>query len=153
MNKTRRNIIIIALAALVIIVGGVGAYLVFSRTPEERAALYMESGKEYFEKGQYVKASLDVRNALQLNDRIVEGWYLLSKISQKQNNFRAAYQLLQKTIQLDPSHVAAHIDGHRTQADIHVVTNTHDSGPGSLRQRNTTTGPSRNSSPTLSAIA
>ena len=110
MNKTRRNIIIIALAALVIIVGGVGAYLVFSRTPEERAALYMESGKEYFEKGQYVKASLDVRNALQLNDRIVEGWYLLSKISQKQNNFRAAYQLLQKTIQLDPSHVAAHID-------------------------------------------
>ena len=58
MNKTRRNIILIALAVVVIAVGGLGAYLVFGRSPEVRAQNFLESGKTYFEKGEYVKAKL-----------------------------------------------------------------------------------------------
>ena len=110
MNKTRRNIILIGLAAIVLIVGGLGAYLVFGRSPEERAAKFFESGKAYYEKGEYVKANLDLRNALQLNEGIVDAWYLLSRIAQRRGDFRAAFGMLQRTVQLNSSHVAAQID-------------------------------------------
>ena len=110
MNKTRRKIILIALAALVIVVGAVGAFLVFGRTPEERAAQYLESGKTYFEKGEYVKANLDLRNALQLNERLVDAWYMLSKISQKNGDFRSSFGMLQRAVGINPSHVGAQID-------------------------------------------
>lgn len=77
--------------------------------PEEKAARYLSQGKAYFEKGNYVKASLELRNALQANDRLTEAWFLLSRISKKKGDWPNTLLFSNKTVELDPAHLKARL--------------------------------------------
>ena len=57
--------------------------------PEEREAKYLERGRELYEQGEYTKASLEFKNALQIKPNGVEGRYYLGLIAERRNEWRA----------------------------------------------------------------
>lgn len=78
-------------------------------SPEERAQAYIESGKAHLASGETTLASLDFRNALQIDDKLVPAWYGLVEIEERQSNWEKVIGLLRKIIELDPSHLDAQI--------------------------------------------
>ena len=46
---------------------------------EDRAQSYYEHGKSYLEKQDFVKARIELRNALQLNGNMVDAWRALAQ--------------------------------------------------------------------------
>ena len=84
-------------------------FLAACDSPEEKAAKFMESGRAYYRAGEYVKANLELRNALQIDESIVEAWFLLSKIAERNANWPNTLRLSLKTVSLDPAHVEARL--------------------------------------------
>lgn len=86
---------------------GVGLLLAACDSPEERLADYYQSGTELLEEGKDDQASLEFRNALQINGDHVPSLYALSRIEEKRANWRGVRSLLEKIIDLDPNHHGA----------------------------------------------
>lgn len=74
---------------------------------DERAAKYLQHGKQLYAKGDYIKARLEFRNVLQINPKNVEGHYQYGLTEQKLRNWRSAFQQYLAVEQLDPTHVDA----------------------------------------------
>ncbi|MGF1445291.1 MAG: tetratricopeptide repeat protein [Pikeienuella sp.] len=90
--------------ALVLVIGLTGCDSV-----EERAQQHYENGLELLEEGEAVKASLEFRNALQLNDSHPGANFELGKIYEKQKNFTAAAFQYRRSIELDATQLGAHL--------------------------------------------
>lgn len=76
---------------------------------EERADKHYENGMALLEDGKPVKASLEFRNAVKLNDSHVGANLELAKIYQDQDNFSAAVFQYRKVVELDATQAEAHI--------------------------------------------
>ncbi|MFD2265575.1 tetratricopeptide repeat protein [Lacibacterium aquatile] len=70
---------------------------------EERESKYLGRGKDLFTTGDYVKARLEFRNALQINPKGVEGRYYLGLIDEAQGDLRNAFVNFTKVEQQDPT--------------------------------------------------
>jgi len=70
---------------------------------EEREAKYLGRGKNLYTAGDYVKARLEFRNALQINPKGVEGRYYLGLIDEAQGDLRNAFVNFTKAEQQDPN--------------------------------------------------
>ena len=57
---------ILALITLIMALAGCGG-------AENRAAKYLAKARELFDQGEYAKAQLEVRNALKIEEKLVEG--------------------------------------------------------------------------------
>lgn len=89
------------LAALLIgVISGCGS-------AEESSAKFIESGKELMEQGDFEKARLEFRNALQINPLEAEGYYQLALIDEKNQNWKGMYANLSTVESLDPNNVNA----------------------------------------------
>ncbi len=80
-----------------------------SGSREEAANKYLNSGIELFEGGELSKASVELRNALQIDPKLANAYYYLALISEKNQNWKSLYKNLSKVEQLDDSHVQAKI--------------------------------------------
>jgi tetratricopeptide (TPR) repeat protein len=80
-----------------------------SGSKEEAANRYLNSGVELFEEGELSKASLELRNALQIDPKLANAYYYLALISEKNQNWKSLYKNLSKVEQLDANHVQAKI--------------------------------------------
>src|SRR5579864_7397384 len=80
------------------------------RDPQKAKAKYFAAGQGYMKKGQYGDAAIEFRNALRLDPRFVEAYYLLARADLAQRDWRAAYSSLEKAIELDPSRLDARLD-------------------------------------------
>ena len=109
MGLSRKNIILIAVGLLIVIVGGGAVAIIGAKTPEEKAASFLEKGRTYYENGEFVKADLELRNALQLNDRLTDAWFMLSRMAEKKSEWQKAFRLSTKTVELDPANVEARL--------------------------------------------
>jgi tetratricopeptide (TPR) repeat protein len=69
--------------------------------PGERRDKFYHKGKALYEQGDYVKAALEVKNALQVDPKFTDGYLLLGKINLAQKKFRAAYGAFAKAVSLD----------------------------------------------------
>ena len=76
---------------------------------DERQAEYLARAQEHFDAGNYDKAGVDVRNALQINGDNVEARYLYALLFEKENNLREMVANLRFVIDLDPNHIPARI--------------------------------------------
>lgn len=76
---------------------------------EEREAKYLERGQELFEQGDFVKAQLEFRNALQINPKGVKAQYALGLIDERQGNWQDAFARFSKVVEEDPKHAEAHL--------------------------------------------
>src|SRR5262249_10072604 len=78
-----------------------------SRDPRVRAQHFLESGKQYADKGQYDAALIQFRRAAKTDPQSAEAYYQLGIIELRLQNLRDAYGALTKATELDPKHTAA----------------------------------------------
>ena len=59
--------------------------------PEEKRAKFYNKGAALYEQGDYVKAALELKNALQVDPKFAQGYYLLGMCSFRRGEFKKAY--------------------------------------------------------------
>jgi tetratricopeptide (TPR) repeat protein len=74
---------------------------------EERASDYYKRGMELMEKGEFVKAGLDFRNALKLDEKRVDARFALGEVEEKLGNFETAARIFLSVTEWDKEHVDA----------------------------------------------
>ena len=70
--------------------------------PEEKKAKFYSRAQELLEKGDLVKARLEVKNALQIDPKFAEAYSLLGQIEMKDGDLRAAFGAFSKAVELKP---------------------------------------------------
>tara|TARA_R100000005_G_C5004139_1_gene213185 strand:- start:9220 stop:11655 length:2436 start_codon:yes stop_codon:yes gene_type:complete len=78
-------------------------------TPEEKAQAHFEAGMAFVEEGNFVKAGIEFRNALQLNENFADGWYGLALVEEHEGNFRKYAGDILKVIEINPRHLPAQV--------------------------------------------
>src|SRR6187402_617987 len=73
---------------------------------EQRAQRYYENGISYLEKKDYAKARIELRNALQLREDMVDAWRALAKIDEHDRNVQSLLASLKRVAELDDKDVA-----------------------------------------------
>tara|TARA_R110002074_G_scaffold97065_2_gene210725 strand:+ start:1980 stop:4412 length:2433 start_codon:yes stop_codon:yes gene_type:complete len=91
--------------ALVIIMFSVAA----CDTPEEKAKAHFEAGMAFVAEDNFVKAGVEFRNALQLNENFADGWYGLALVEENDGNWRKYAGNILKAIEIEPQHFKAQI--------------------------------------------
>ena len=76
---------------------------------EEKKMKFFEKGKTLYEQGDYVKAQLEFKNALQIDPKFADGYYWLGMIKQHEGNWKQAYGSFAKAAELDPDHLKAQL--------------------------------------------
>lgn len=89
--------------------------LVACSTPESKVESYTQRGQALLQKGELVKARLEFQNAVQINPSAVRALYGLATVAERTRDWRAAYQLLSKVVELEPSHLEALVKVGRLQ--------------------------------------
>ena len=78
-------------------------------SPDEKAADYILSADSYFKQNELVKAEIEYRNALQINQNLPAAWYGLARIYERSQDWRQAYRVLNRIRELSPGHVEGRI--------------------------------------------
>lgn len=76
---------------------------------EDKRAKFIERGKDYFEQKEYGKATLEFKNALQIDPQYGETYYWLAECEMTNKNLRQAFQYLTKAVELDPELIDAQV--------------------------------------------
>ncbi len=72
---------------------------------EERAQRHLAEGQALLEAGDPVRANLEFRNALKLDDRLLNAHFGLADAAMAQNDLGTAFSNLQRVVQIDPDNV------------------------------------------------
>ena len=80
-----------------------------SGSKDEAAARYLNSGIELYEAEKLSKASVELRNALQIDPKLASAYYYLALISEKEENWKSLFKNLTRVEQLDKTHIDAKI--------------------------------------------
>jgi Tfp pilus assembly protein PilF len=78
-------------------------------SPEQRAEAHYRSGNELVEKGEFVRAGLEFRNAIKYNEKMASAWFGLALVEEKSGNVKAVAGALQRVVELDPQQVDAKV--------------------------------------------
>jgi cellulose synthase operon protein C len=81
-----------------------------SRDPNVRKQKYLESGERYFAKAEYPAASIQFRNALQVDPQFPAAHYQLARTYLKLQDWDNAFQQLERTIELESQNYPARLD-------------------------------------------
>lgn len=74
---------------------------------DARRASHMARGETYFTDGNYEKARVEFRNALQISPNDAEARFMNGRVAEKLNDIRTAAGMYQGTIDANPDHVGA----------------------------------------------
>ena len=75
--------------------------------PEDRAAAYMDKAEQLFEQKKFVKARLEARNALQIQEDNLDAWLLVAKIQERLKDYQGAFNTYGQLLSLDETHLDA----------------------------------------------
>ncbi|MBL4602224.1 MAG: tetratricopeptide repeat protein [Emcibacteraceae bacterium] len=78
-------------------------------SPEEIKQAHYENGMELLDEQNIIKASLEFRNALQIDDTFVPAWYGLSLVEEEKKEWVKVNVILNKIIELEPTHLNAQV--------------------------------------------
>jgi tetratricopeptide (TPR) repeat protein len=78
------------------------AFLAACGGPEQKKMKFFGKGKALYEKGDYVKARLELKNAVQIDPKFAEGYHLLGMVALKTGDMNGAYGNFSKAVSLDP---------------------------------------------------
>lgn len=83
--------------------------LIACSTPEEVKQSHLENGLELLDEKDYIKASIEFRNALQIDDRFVPAWYGMSLVEEYNEEWSKVIVLLNRVVELEPTHIDAQV--------------------------------------------
>ncbi len=92
-----------------------GAVLIFALvlagcdSVEERVAKHFERGQALLNEGVPVKAILEFRNALQLDDQHAPSHFAIGKLLESRGDLRPAFARYRKVIEIEPAHIEARL--------------------------------------------
>ncbi len=69
---------------------------------DEKKVAYFNRGKTLYEKGEYVKAALEFKNAMKIDPKFAGTYDMLARIELSGKNYKKAYGLWNKAVELDP---------------------------------------------------
>lgn len=95
--------------AVILAVGLLSTLLAGCATMEEKRDKFMREGQELFDKGDFVRARLQFKNALQIDPKYAPGYLWLAKTEMKLENWRGAFSALSQAVELDPKMLEAQI--------------------------------------------
>ncbi|WP_306547314.1 tetratricopeptide repeat protein [Desulfobulbus sp.] len=78
-------------------------------TSEEKVQKFMDKGNALYQKGDYVKAVLEYRNAITIDPGRAEAYYLAGQAELKQGKLQEAYAFFMKTVEKQADHSGANI--------------------------------------------
>lgn len=73
---------------------------------EGRKAKYLERGKAFFSEQNYDKASVELRNVIQIDPKNAEAYYIFGQIEEKKHNYKQAFDYYLKSLELNPDNLA-----------------------------------------------
>ncbi|HEY7615300.1 MAG TPA: tetratricopeptide repeat protein [Terriglobales bacterium] len=79
------------------------------RSPQQKYAKFIETGKQHFEKRDYSRALLEFKNASQVYPREAEPYYRLSLVALATGDLANGVAYLRKTTELNPKHKEAQL--------------------------------------------
>ena len=83
------------------------AALMACSSAEDRKTAYLEKAAGLQAEGNYEKARLEVKNALQIDPKDAQAWYLMGEMEEKLQNWRAAAGDYQRVLEMDAAHSGA----------------------------------------------
>jgi len=95
----RSLVSVLAVAVAVCLVGCGGA--------EYRYTSHMDRGKQFLSQGNFDKASVEFRNALQIKPKAPDALYSSAQVAERRGDIRAAVGLYQATVDAQPDHTKA----------------------------------------------
>jgi cellulose synthase operon protein C len=93
------------------------AVLAGCASPEERAQSHYESGANYLEARDHVRAMLEFRNAVRLDETHAPAWFGIARVEEQNANWPGVARSLQRVVELD----AAHIEARMKLARLHLA--------------------------------
>ena len=72
---------------------------------EQRQTKYFERAQSFFDNENYEKATIEVKNVLQINPNHADARYLMGMIAEKNNDYRAAFGNFNAAVDVDPAHI------------------------------------------------
>jgi tetratricopeptide (TPR) repeat protein len=81
-----------------------------SRDANTRKSQYVNSAKQYFDKGEYQEAAIQYLNAIQVDKKFANAHYGLAQCYLRQHLWQMAYQELSVTVALEPENWQARMD-------------------------------------------
>ena len=79
-------------------------------TPDEKKMAFFEKGNSLFEAGDYVRAKLEFKNAVQIDSKFAQAYYMLGKTALKLKDGRKAFGWISNAVKLDPGLIEARLD-------------------------------------------
>ena len=76
---------------------------------EQRVQQHLEKGREFVAAGNFEKARLEFKNALQIEPDTIEAIYLMGKTMEGLQSFRDAAASYRRVLELDPAHTDARV--------------------------------------------
>ena len=92
--NARNTVRTVALLAIIALVAGCSG-------PEDKKMKFFNKGQTLFEKGDYTKARLEFRNALQIDPKFDRAHYMLGMVELKEKNLQRAFGALSKAVELN----------------------------------------------------
>lgn len=79
------------------------------QSSNEKTQAYLTKGIEYYKLGDNKKARIELKNAIQIDNKKSEAFYYLALIDDKEQNWANMFANLQRTITLNPKNNDAHL--------------------------------------------
>lgn len=77
--------------------------------PEKAKIAHVEKGEVYLKDEKFQEASLEFRNAIQIDDKLVSAHWGLARAYEGLQRFQEAFEELRKTTELDPNHLDSRV--------------------------------------------
>src|SRR5512136_2050601 len=86
-----------------------GALLFACSGPEAKKMKFYGKGKAFYAKGDYVRARLELRNAIQIDPKFADAYAMLGSVELKQGNLQGAFGAFNKATELNPLNYDAQV--------------------------------------------
>ena len=78
-------------------------------SPDEKKQAFFDKGKTLYEEKDFVRARLELKNALQIDPKFADAYLLLGQVEQDDGNFKKSYGYLLKAVNLAPDNIDARV--------------------------------------------
>jgi len=88
---------------------------------DDRQEKHIDRAQQYFIADDLIRAKIEIKNALQVDQKSIQSWYLFAQISEKQQELKEAFAAYNRVVELDPKHTDASLE----LAKFYVLANRH----------------------------